>query len=125
MGVDEEGARTPTVPAIASSWVMLHDFGQRALVKMTVPDGTAKTVTTIADVVNDQDGRQVDINAEPLTPAQQTVAKSFLENNGVDTSSFDADKIDDRRKLMKFVLKQEAHFQGLTTRELLDGWDIA
>lgn len=120
---DAEGARTPVVPAAATSWVTLHDFGNRILVKATLPDGTAKTANTIADITFDEDGRQVDITAEALTPAQRATAKTFLSNAGLDVSRFDGDGVDDRAKLLRFLLRRIAGWQDMTPRELLDGWD--
>lgn len=118
-----DGTRSPNVPAAATSWVNIHDFGNRMLVKMTLPDGTAKTANTIADITFDEDGRQLDINAEPLTPAQRTAAKTFLQNAGLDVSRFDEDGPDDRAKLLRFILRRLAGWQDMTARELLDGWD--
>lgn len=123
------GTRTPTVPAATTSWVMLHDFGGRALVKLTLPDGTPVTANTIADVTIeiDEDGasRQIEVNAEPLTPAQMQTAKTFLTNQGFDVSRFDGDAPDNRAKLLRFILRRLAGWQDMTPRELLDGWDAA
>jgi hypothetical protein len=119
-----DGTRTPTIPAAASGFVTLHDFGPRALVKMTLPDGTAKTATTIADITIDQDGRQVEVNAEPLSAAQQTTAKNFLIGQGFDVSQFDGDAVNNRAKLLRFVLRRLAGWQDMTPRELLDSWDV-
>jgi hypothetical protein len=120
-----DDVRTPAIPAAATGFVVLHDFGNRALVKLSLPDGTAKTATTIADVTVDQDGRQVDINAEPLSAAQQTTAKNFLINQGFDVSQFDGDTVNNRAKLMRFILRRLAGWQDMTPRELLDSWDVA
>lgn len=129
MTTDTDGSRMPVAPASASSWSMLHNFGNRALVKMAVPDGTAKTANTIADVTleTDEDGttRQIDINAEPLNATQRTTVKNMLTNAGFDVSRFDGDGIDDRAKLLRFVLRRLAGWQDMTPRELLDKWDVA
>ena len=119
------GTRTPTVPAAATGWVCLFEVGNRMLVKATLPDGAAKTANTIADITHDEDGRQVDINNEPLTAAQKQAAKTFLVNNGIDVERFDGDNIDDRAKLLRFLLRRIARWQDMTVRELLDGWDVA
>jgi hypothetical protein len=121
---DVNGLRTPTIPAAATGFITLHDFGPRALVKMTLPDGTAKTATTIADITIDQDGRQVEVNAEPLSAAQQTTAKNFLIGQGFDVSQFDGDAVNNRAKLLRFVLRRLAGWQDMTPRELLDSWDV-
>lgn len=130
---EADGGRTPTLPPLASSWVSMADFGNRMLVKYVIPDGTPPTANTIADItmedVLDDNGqptgqkRQVAINPEPLTPAQRTQAKSFLQSNGVDVSRFDGDGVDDREKLLRFILRRAAGRRDMTTRELLDGWD--
>lgn len=120
---DAEGARFPVVPANATSWVRVEDIGNRALVKATVPDGSPVTANTIADITMDEDGRQIDINAAPLTPAQRTAAKTFLANQGMDVSRFDEDAPDDRAKLLRFVLRRLAGWKDISVRELLDGWD--
>lgn len=128
-----DGVRTPTVPASTTSWVMLHDFGNRALVKGTIPDGTPQTANTIADIVEepilDDAGkptgqkRQVDINDEPLTPAQRTQAKTFLQNQGLPVDKFDADAPVSRAQLLRFILRRVAGWKDMSVRELLDGWD--
>lgn len=123
--IDASGARVPTVPAGTTGWVHLHDFGSRMLIKAQIPDGTPKTATTIADITFDTDGRQVDVNAEPLTPAQRQTAKTFLSAQGLDVSRFDGDGIDDRAKLLRFILRRVAGWRDMTPRELLDGWDVA
>lgn len=122
---DAQGVRTPTVPAATTSWVCLADFsGQnRMLVKCQIPDGASKTTNTIADITFDADGRQLDINAEALTPTQVTAAKNFLSNAGLDVSLYDGDGINDRAKLLRFILRRIAKWRDMTPRELLDGWD--
>jgi hypothetical protein len=101
------------------------DFGPRTLVKYVVPDGTPKTANTIADVTFDEDGRQVDVNDEPLTPAQQAQAKTFLENNGINTDRWDEDAVVSRGKLLRFILRRAAKWNDMPVREMLDGWDVA
>jgi hypothetical protein len=123
--VDGSGNRAPTIPAAATGYVVLHDFGPRMLVKYTVPDGTPKTANTIADITLDEDGRQIDVNDEALTPAQQAQAKSFLENQGLDTSKWAEDAVVSRGKLLRFILRRAANWRDMTPRELLDGWDVA
>lgn len=129
MVTDAQGNRAPAVPAAAAAWVTLHDFGARALVKLALPDGTAKTATTIADVIEttDEDGtrRQVDVDAEPLTPAQRATIKTMLTNAGFDVSQFDADGIDDRAQLLRFVLRRLARWQDMPSAAVLAGWDTA
>jgi len=124
-----DGNRVPTVPITATGWCMLHDFGPRALVKLNIPDGTAKTATTIADVTMEapEDGRQrqVDINVEALTSTQRTTIKTMLQANGFDVSQFDGDNLADRAKLLRFVLRRLAGWQDMPVRELLDGWDAS
>jgi hypothetical protein len=95
------------------------------LVKYTVPDGTSKTANTIADITLDEDGRQVDVNDEALTPAQQAQAKTFLENNGINTDRWAEDAVVSRGKLLRFILRRAAGWRDMTPRELLDGWDVA
>lgn len=125
--VDAEGVtvRAPTLPAAVTSWVILADFParNRMLIKVTLPDGTAKTATTIADVTVDEDGRQVDINAEALTAGQRSTIKTMLTNAGFDVSQFDGDNLDNRAKLLRFLLRRLAGWQDMTPRELLDRWD--
>lgn len=126
---DAQGTRTPTVPAATTSWVCIADFPQRnrMLVKATLPDGTAKTANTVADITLEQteDGvqRQVDVNAEALTAAQRDNIKTLLTNAGFDVSRFDGDGIDDRTKLLRFILRRLAGWRDISWRELLDGWD--
>lgn len=114
-----------SVPAVATGVVVLHEFPNRMLVKCSLPDGTAKTANTIADITIDEDGRQVDINAEALGTTARATIKTFLTNQGFDVSQFDADAIDDRAKLLRFVLRRLANWRDMTVRELLEGWDAA
>lgn len=129
MTTDAQGNRAPTVPAAATSWINVHDFGNRALVKLTLPDGTAKTANTIADITmtTDEDGRQVqvDINDEALTPTQIANAKTMLSSAGLDVSRFDSDGVASRAQLLRFILRRAAKWQDLSWREVLDGWDAA
>jgi|GEM_PF-3478072 len=125
------GVRVPTLPAGATGWVMLHDFGARALVKVNIADGTVKTATTLADVTTEADEngsqRQVGVYAETLTATQRTTLKTMLSSAGFDVSSFDADDIQDRARLLRFVLRRLANWPGalwaLPVRDLLEGWD--
>lgn len=113
----------PNVPAAATAAVVLHEFPNRMLVKCVLPDGTAKTANTICDITFDTDGRQVDYNAEALTPTQIANAKTLLSNAGFNVAQFDGDGIDDRAKLLRFILRRLAQWQDMTPRELLEGWD--
>lgn len=115
----------PVLPAAATNMVVLHEFPARMLVKVTLPDGTAKTSNTIADITIDEDGRQVDINAEALTATQRNTIKTMLTNAGFDVSQYEGDGIDDRAKLARFILRRLANWQDMGVRELLDGWDVA
>lgn len=120
-----DGVRTPTIPAAATAWVTLHDFGSRALVKMSLPDGTPKTATTIADITLDEDGRQIDINDEPLTQAQRDQAKTFLSNAGLNVAKWDEDAPVSRAQVLRFILRRAAGWKDMPAREILDGWDVA
>lgn len=106
IGLDAEGNVTgpedPIRPNIAGSYVVLGRVGNRVLVMRTVPDGTAQTQGTLADM----SASGLDVNATALTAAQRTAVKTFLANSGVDVSGFDADNPDDRRKLLVFILRR-------------------
>jgi hypothetical protein len=118
----------PNVPAAANgTYAVLHDFPNqnRMLVKMVLPDGTPVTTNTIADISIDEEGRQIDINAEPLTAQQRTAAKSFLSNAGLDVSKWDEDAPVNRAQVLRFILRRVANWRDMPVRELLDGWDVA
>lgn len=103
------GAEDPIRPDIDGSYTLIGNVGKRALVKRTVPDGTATTPTTIADVTTDG----FDVNPSTLTVAQRAAIKTFLANNDVDVSNFDTDNPTNRKKLLVFVFNRVL------------GWDVA
>jgi hypothetical protein len=121
------GRRVPTLPAGTTAWVCVHDFParNRMLLKVQVPDGTAKTAATIADITIDAEGRQVDVNAEALTQAQRDAFKTQLTNAGFDVTQFDGDNLTNRALLLRFLLRRLAAWQDLPTRDVLERWDAS
>lgn len=122
-----DGSRAPAVQPEATGWVMLHDFGQRALVKMALPDGTPTGTGWLADITMQQaeDGtwQQTDITATALTAAQLTAIKTFLTNRGFDVSSLDA-TVTNRKQLLSKVLRFVAHRTDLDDfATLANGYD--
>jgi hypothetical protein len=117
----------PTVPA-GSSYVLLAQRGQKCLVLVTLPDGTAKTTTTVADrqappVLTDNDPAPADdaetyLAQDVLTPTQQNAIKTWLTNQGIDVSDF---AVADRRAYFRWVRR----VFGLTLRDALFGYDVA
>ena len=119
---DATGARVPVLPAAATAWVMLADWPARTrcLVKCVLPDGTATTAATIADITFDGEGRQVDINAAALTQAQRDAWRTRLSNAGFPVEDFDGV---DRARLLWFILRRLAGRQGMTRDDVLHGYD--
>jgi hypothetical protein len=128
IAVATDGARTPTLPAGATGFVCLHDFPARGkmLVKVNLPDGTAVTAATIADITMEatEDGRQrqVDVNPAALTTAQRDAWRTRLQAAGFDVSDFDT-TITDRAKLLWHILRRIASRNDMTVSELLFGYD--
>jgi hypothetical protein len=125
-GTGEDPYR-PTVPA-GSSYVLLAQRGQKCLVLFTLPDGTAKTATTVADrraspVLTENDPAPSDdaetyLALDILTTTQQNTIKTFLTNQGIDVSDFAAA---DRRAYFRWVRR----VFGLTLRDALLGYDVS
>jgi hypothetical protein len=53
------------------------------------------------------------VNDTPLTANQRTAVKAFLQVQGVDTTEFDGDGVNSRKKLLVFVVRRVL------------GWDVA
>ena len=92
----------PRRPNVAGSYVMLDERANRALVQHDVADGAAPAATTIADMTADG----LDVQATALTAAQRTTIKTFLTNNGIDATQFDADGVTDRKALLRFLWRR-------------------
>lgn len=128
--ITDADGRRPNVPAATSGYVVLADFPQRnrMLVKVNIPDGTAQTANTIADITTttDADGRvvQVDVNAQALSGAQKTAVKTALTNAGFTAQDFDT-FVTNRARLAWFVLRRYAGWQQEDLRLLFDGFDAA
>jgi hypothetical protein len=103
------GPEDPIRPDITGSYSVLGRVGNRVLVKRLLPDGTAQTPSTLADLT----AGGLDVNDTPLTTNQRTAVKAVLQNQGVDITEFDGDGVDSRRKLLLFVLQRVL------------GWDVA
>lgn len=113
--------------AAGTSWVMLGQRGTRCLVKVVTPDGTAATNTTVADQPSPTtDPTQTDVNLDTLTPAQINAIKTFLSGQGVDTSTFDADGVGDRRTYLRWVLRRWLGWSlsDIQARLHITGFDI-
>lgn len=95
-------ALDPFRPNVTGSYVALGYIGGRALVKTVVADGTAADADTLADLV---DGT-ADVTPTTLAAGARTTIKTRLTSLGFDISQFDADGVDDRRKLLAFVLRR-------------------
>lgn len=108
-------------PDITGSYSVLGRVGSRVLVKRLVPDGTAQTAGTLADV----SASGVDVNATALTAGQRATIKTFLVNNGVDVSRFDGDGIDDRRKLLVFIVRRVLGWDVTELRRAFTDYDAA
>jgi hypothetical protein len=122
MLIAEDGTRSPAVPSEATGMVTLHDFGQRALVKMALPDGTATAPGWLADITVDQDGQQTGIDAAPVNAATRAAIAAFLQARGIDTSNLDG-SVTDRKKLISVLMRAigRADLDDLAT--LLHGYD--
>lgn len=116
----------PNLPA-GTSWVMVGQRGTRCLVKVATADGTATANTTVADQpAAATDPTQTDVNLDTLTPTQITAIKTFLANQGVDTSTFDSDGVGDRRTYLRWVLRRWLGWSlsDLQARLHITGFDI-
>jgi hypothetical protein len=126
-GTGEDPYR-PTVPT-GSSYVLLGQRGQKCLVLLTLPNGTAKTTTTVADrqappVLTENDPAPADdaetyLAQDVLTPTQQNAIKTWLTNQGIDVSDWTPPA--DRRAYFRWVRR----VFGLTLRDALFGYDVA
>lgn len=116
----------PFRPNVAPPWVTVGQAGNRYLVKRVLPDGTAATAATIADLDDSNpDAPAQDVTATPLTAAQRTAIKTFLTNNGIDSSQFDADGVADRRQLLRFLLRRWLLWQPSDFPRAIGGFDAA
>lgn len=122
--VPVDGVRTADIPTHIS-WVMLAESpnGQRALIKAILPDNTPQTQGTIADIILDEDGNQIEIDMAPLSTAQRNAIRTFLTNQGFDVSRIDA-TVNNRRKLLFAVLRHLFGRDEFDLDMVLHGYDI-
>lgn len=121
----------PYRPDVAAGvpWVCVHDFPARGkvLVKVKLPDGTARAAGTVADVQHGDDGEggraQLEIEATALTSTQRNAIKTLLGNAGFDVSAIDA-TVNDRRKLLLLVAGRLAGRADADVPLLLRGYDV-
>jgi hypothetical protein len=111
----------PIRPDIDGAYQVLGRVGDRVLVKRLVPDGTAQTQGTLADVV----AGGLDVNAAALTVTQRNAIKTFLTNRGIDIGQFDSDGVDDRRKLLQFILRRVLGWNVQDFRRAFTDYDAA
>lgn len=90
----------------------------RWLIKQTLPDGTPTTSGWVADVTIGADGRQTDVTAAALTLAQFNTAKTWITNQGVNTSTLLWTDVKDRRALILWLLRRLAWWQGWNLAEI-------
>lgn len=108
-------------PNLSGSYVVLASRAGYALVKRPEVDGAAVTATTICDL---QDGA-ADVTATNLTAGQRTTIKNFLTARGFDTADFDGDGVNDRKKLLRFVLRRLLNAPELDGEVAIRGFDVA
>jgi hypothetical protein len=122
-----DSVRVPTLPPTATGYVCVAEMPNRnqMLIEATLPDGTARTASTIADVILDTDGHAVDIETTTLTTTQRDSIKTFLTAQGIDVTQFDADNISDRWQLLRFILRRAARYQDMSPAEIVAKWGIA
>jgi hypothetical protein len=119
-------AGDPIRPNATGSWVTVGQVGNRALIKRPLLDGTAATAGTVADLDDSNpDAPATDVTATPLSAAQKTAIKTFLTNNGIDASQFDADGVSDRRQLLRFLLRRWLGWRAQDFPAAIGGYDVA
>lgn len=117
----------PTRPNTTGSYVMVGpQVGNRALIKRPLPDGTAATAGTVADLDDSNpDAPAQDVTATALSAAQKTQIKTFLTNQGIDASQFDADGVGDRRQLLRFLLRRWLGWRQEDFARAIGGYDAS
>lgn len=118
--LNDAAGRRPNVPA-GTPFVWVANTANRVLIKTDVPNGTAATPQTIADVITDAEGTQVDVNAQALNAAQRTTLRTFLANNEIDPADID----DTDRKRALLWLARKLGGARLDLPLLLRGYDAA
>lgn len=111
----------PRRPNVAGSYVAIGERNNHVLIKQPMPDGTAATASTIADL-NDDDSN--DVTATTLTQTRRTTIKTFLTNNGIDTAQFDLDGVIDRRQLLRFLLRRWLEWNADDFQRAIKGFDV-
>jgi len=94
----------PAVPGEATGFVLLTQLGGKCMVQVEVPDGTAASLTTLADV-----GSDGNVETRTLSNAAKTRIKNWLIAKGFNDKAalFDAldgdEAVTTAKKLLRFL----------------------
>lgn len=108
-------ADDPFRPDVAGSYVALHYFPNRVLVKRPVADGTPTDSDTLADLP----AGGGDVTATPLTLAQREAIRDRLATHGVDVTDWPAPA--NRRALFRWLVAK----CGIPPATALKGYDVS
>lgn len=124
-----DGTRYANVPAGQNYVCVAELTPNRWLCKQTLPDGTATTAGWLVDVTVDADGNQTDVDVAALILAQFSAAKTWLTNQGIDTTGLTYTVVKDRRALLVWLLKRIAWWAGYDLAQMRDlllrGYEVA
>jgi len=111
---------------VAGDWVCVQAWPKlgKVLVKQSLPDGTAMTANTVADVLADAKDAtvQLDVSAVVLATTQRNTVKTWLVNQGFDLTGFP--NVTDRKALLLAVMEYLAK-RECDIKLLLSGYDIS
>lgn len=108
-------------PNLTGAWALLASRAGRALVKRDVPDGTAATAGTVADLPTGA----ANVTATALSAGERTTIASFLTAQGLDASQFAGDGVTDRRAYLRYVLRRAFLVPELDGPQAITGFDAA
>lgn len=105
----------PIRPDVAGSYVALHYFAARVLVKLPVPDGTPVDGDTLADIPTGSG----DVTASPLTLAAREAIRLRLITHGIDVPDWPNPST--RRTLFRWLVSK----LGIDPATALAGFDVS